>query len=575
MRIFFRLSSVFIFVCLFLTCNDNIDVNQSGGGAGSETVGILYTPQFAYAPDAAVKIISVHYIPNSSTSGFSDSTTTDSLGRYYFNSLPEGAYNIFGSKDGALSYRASIQIHYADDGSINLDTMRDTLRTPGSLSGVIALMPGHDTRKVLVLFPGSQNWCSPDSMGNFTFTAVAQGTYKVRFLPIIPDYKILDTSFSFISHKNLILSDTIKLQYTGIPAVNNLTFKYDTLKQITTLQWHSTDKFTCGGFNIYRGNIDSTFSALPLNVRPIKDTFFHDSSAIQGMRYRYRVVTLDTSGNEGTTYTQTGPVTIVSAFTLVRTIGNGDLKEPVGLFVSNGKIYVANKGNSRIAVYDTSGTFLRTIGDTILKDIRKITLQGSYLYVPDMQTSVCIKVFDTSGVFIRNIPYKGYDISDIAVKDSAHIYIVDADAMQLFGIDQTGTITQSCNYTFSKEPINMGIRGDTVYVADSRTCQIIKFSFDLKTIGATSLPNINSTKFVAAIGSFTFTSDGGFYCDINAKTSLLAGFNPDGVIVTRFSPGFDKGSIILENDIFYSGNHLYIATSRNAIMVFKINKADR
>jgi len=109
--------------------------------------------------------------------------------------------------------------------------------------------------------------------------------------------------------------------------------------------------------------------------------------------YPYSTYTVDYEGN--LTFTQTAYVPLGTIH------DSGLLSNPQDLFVRDGKIYVADTGNSRIAVFDYQGTLQAQIGTGILQDPTGVyvTPEGR-IYVADKGTALVYR-FDADGTLLR------------------------------------------------------------------------------------------------------------------------------------------------------------------------------
>jgi sugar lactone lactonase YvrE len=115
--------------------------------------------------------------------------------------------------------------------------------------------------------------------------------------------------------------------------------------------------------------------------------------------------------------------------------GNGEFNEPSGMAVApNGDLYVADRGNHRIQVFSSTGTFITAWGDSgagngqfdAPQDVA-IDANGD-VYVAD-DDNHRIQVFTSTGTYLRQ--WGGFGISDgqfkgprgIAVDDSFHVFV--------------------------------------------------------------------------------------------------------------------------------------------------------
>lgn len=162
---------------------NNIAGNSTQTGNPTVTA-MLYNPGGSPAAHAKVRFYPVNYNPQ--TGGLAktlattvDSTTTDAHGNYTAK-LDTGIYNVLATGDSGVVYQDSITV--IKDSAVHPPA--DTLKAPGSLTGVIRLQPGDDARKVFILAMGTNILTSPsDAAGNFSLANMAHGRYSVRISP--------------------------------------------------------------------------------------------------------------------------------------------------------------------------------------------------------------------------------------------------------------------------------------------------------------------------------------------------------------------------------------------------------
>ena len=120
-----------------------------------------------------------------------------------------------------------------------------------------------------------------------------------------------------------------------------------------------------------------------------------------------------------------------------RGYGEGVFTSPIQTaFDAPGNLYVAefmSGGNQRVQVMDTDGRYIRSIGcegDIKLKQPSAIVIADNFMYVSEIGKS-CVLVFDTSGKFITKFGKLGSEggqfscISDIISCPSGFIYICE------------------------------------------------------------------------------------------------------------------------------------------------------
>ncbi len=122
---------------------------------------------------------------------------TNSLGKYIFDSIPYGEYQI-SALHAVQSDSFSLFINpFIYDSSIDLGT--DTLQMGGVLTGTLNFKDSTPCEAVIAYIPGTSWLAITDEEGNFRIHNIAPGTYKLRFLH---DY-IADTVInSFVVNSN-------------------------------------------------------------------------------------------------------------------------------------------------------------------------------------------------------------------------------------------------------------------------------------------------------------------------------------------------------------------------------------
>jgi hypothetical protein len=279
------------FCLLFAACNNML----TGGSTetSSKVASMLYNPGGSPAAYATVRFCLHDYNPRSD-SGAIDSTTTDTNGNYAVR-LDAGTYTITANSDSGMAYRDSI----AAKGGVTVHPPVCTLKTPGTLQGVVQLQPGDDARTVFILFLGTNFYTTPDdAAGNFTTEPMSGGKYRVRILTTIPDYQVMDTSFTITAGSDSVMADTIRLKYAGIPMPKNLAVSYDTLHQTVVVSWDMPDTSLLSGYNVYRSIKGQNFSLVTQTPLPKTQTVYYDTGLTVGTVYEYRVVSRTQAGVE-------------------------------------------------------------------------------------------------------------------------------------------------------------------------------------------------------------------------------------------------------------------------------------
>jgi hypothetical protein len=493
---------------LFTKCTN--PAGHAGTATETENVAaMLYNPNGTPAAHATVRFYKYGVDPRTGLAKKAaatpvDSTTTNTNGNYTA-ALDTGTYNILASSNGNATFQDSITV--VKDSTVNPPT--DTLKTPGNLQGRIALQPGDDARTVFILFLGTNTFFEPaDSIGNFTTLPMAKGKYQVRILTTLDAYTPKDTVLSVTAGVIDTLTGPIVLQYTGIPVPTGLKINYDTLKQIVTLTWNKpTTGRKVAGYNIYRMNVDSNTSFSPVNLHLVTGATYSDSTGVQDQTYQYRIAAVDTNGTEGVKSAAVS-VKVAGAFVLTDTIGSpgsavgqfttiwdmtldssGNLyvvscesntgnspriqkfetasnkallsigtkgidtaqfNQPKGVAVdANGLVYVTDRGNARVQIFDSLGNFLSyfkggTADSSKLMDPKEVAVIQNAVYVADYSDSgyySTVKKFDRTGKFIKKWGQKGDGqgqfrmIWAIKTTPSGEVITLDENGIQFFTND--------------------------------------------------------------------------------------------------------------------------------------------
>nr|AEI30278.1 hypothetical protein LDC_03682 [uncultured microorganism] len=253
---------------IFYYCKTSPSSAENGGGTdqgNAMATGSVYTQDGKPAANAKIRIIRADAMPQ--TPEIPESTETDIDGLYGLTGLAEGTYNILIEKQGKMAYHDSVVI----SSTINI-LSPDTIKDPGSLTGVVRMVGSDNSKTVLMFVIGTDRWIVPkDSIGNFTLSYMAEGTYNVRILSTLDTYTPLDTKFRIRAGINDTLRDTIRLGYTGIPLVTGLTAAYDTAAGNIRLAWDPVDTSLIDGYILFRFTPNNLYVPEIKNEIPMKN----------------------------------------------------------------------------------------------------------------------------------------------------------------------------------------------------------------------------------------------------------------------------------------------------------------
>lgn len=256
---------------------------------------------------AKVRVVAADHNPGpgGAAGEVADVVMTGPDGAYRTDSLAAGSYNLLSDKGGLLAFRDSVEVP-GNPGAPSVQLEGDTLKTPGTVSGVVRLRPGHDSRTVFLILLGTTTFLVPkDSIGNFKLGPLAEGEYRLRLLSTLDNYRPMDTVVTVRSGLDAVLPDTLRPAYQGsafgeVPLVDDVRLGFDTTYLRTTLRWARSGDSRVSSYNVYRRHQDSGY--VRITVAPQTDTAFTEdwtAGIMPGQTYHYAVTALDAHGNEG------------------------------------------------------------------------------------------------------------------------------------------------------------------------------------------------------------------------------------------------------------------------------------
>jgi len=272
-------------------CNHNPGVAGGTTETTSATIcGTMFNDDGSKAKDATVRFVPADFNAYSAAdTAVIESTQTDNNGRYAFTLEASGYYNVYAHKDDANAFEDSVYVSTNEPTRVD-----DTLKAPGSISGVVKLGTGDDNEQIIILVLGTNTYTVPkDTSGTFCIPGLAEGDYVLRFLTINPDYGYTDTVISVVSGQNSAIGRVIHLPYEGVPEVGLLKINYDSSSMFATLTWPEADTTKVAGFYIYE---NPSYSVKPLAVVDNTDTWFRaDAILFSGYAYpiSYSVAAVD------------------------------------------------------------------------------------------------------------------------------------------------------------------------------------------------------------------------------------------------------------------------------------------
>ena len=252
---------------------------------------------------------------------------------------------------------------------------------------------------------------------------------------------------------------------------------------------------------------------------------------------------------------------------ILGTAGSLSLNKPMGVAVdSAGNVYVADTGNNRIEKYSATGDFVTNLTTSGLMSNGKPVLmrapQGvavgtdGSIYVADSGNSR-VEQFDGSGTFVRAYTQSGLSMNNgkvnqpqgVAVDNVGNVYVADTgnNEVEQFGPD--GTLLASYNTNGNKvlknstmnKPRGVSVdRSGNLWVADPGNNQLE--SFNLKT-GNESVWTTVGFGPLSAPSAVAVDTDGNVYI-ANSGTLQVQEAGPDGVLRSTFGTGSSATSSV-------------------------------
>lgn len=288
-------------------CMDEELAGSTSTGNTGKIAGRVVDTEGRGVANAKVRVVAANHNPGpgGAAGEVADVVMTGPDGSYRTDSLAAGSYNLLSDKGGLLAFRDSVEVP-GNPGAPSVQLAGDTLKTPGTVSGVVRLRPGHDSRTVFLILLGTTTFLVPkDSIGNFKLGPLAEGEYRLRLLSTLDNYRPTDTVVTVRSGVDAVLPDTLRPAYQGsafgeVPLVDDVRLSYDTTYLRATLRWARSGDSRVSSYNVYRRHQDSGY--VHITVAPQTDTAFTEdwtAGIMPGQTYHYAVTALDAHGNEG------------------------------------------------------------------------------------------------------------------------------------------------------------------------------------------------------------------------------------------------------------------------------------
>jgi hypothetical protein len=259
MRAAWVMSCLLIAGCIF---QDDERSAKRGSEVENQVYGVLVDANGLPVKGAKVKALpaATALVKGAAAAPQADSALTDDEGRYGFDSLGGGRYNVAGDYQAGALVMLHPDVAVNDTGTVDVGT--DTLRAPGSVSG--RLLQGLQGKGgVLCYVPGTSYLAVSDDSGRFTL-GLPQGVYTLDYSTagfiVTPD-----SGVAVLSGRRTRLSDKHIAYDPALPppAPQGLKAVYDTLNERVILTWNEVPVSDLQGYVVYR---DDSTSLQPVIV---------------------------------------------------------------------------------------------------------------------------------------------------------------------------------------------------------------------------------------------------------------------------------------------------------------------
>ncbi len=522
--LFLTISLLCLFYCAYNTTEDPEII--------SEKTGVVYTSDTSFAANALIRFINVNDIALPDVDVHVDSAYTDSGGQYTINSLQDGDYNAFGEKDDEVYFRANIPVR---NGTVNFDTLSDTLGPAGTLFGVVRHRYHADSRYIIGLIPGTDRYMeSEDTTGTFHLTGFARGIYQIRFQSTIQNYVPFDTAFTIHAGSIDTLSDTIYLEYGGIPTVTGLTVSYDTSTHVVNLSWDRMPVESLSGYNIYRAETGQDLALLTQS--PVIDTFYTDKDVAISKTYHYSI----TGYKDG----ENGP------FSEVKTVQIVD--KPARWYRGQLHCHTTNSDGDLspdevIQKYKAAGYDFVAVSDhNFLTETQELG-DSSFLTFPNEELTFDVKhvnAINASEHFVGTLtsPYQLYDIVDAALSVGAiphinHPHYSEHSLLDILNVPGV-FLLEIINHLHADLDYNIALwdsvlsTGRTMYATGVDDAHNYDFEFNLGWVMVKASQLTNEAILLAIEAGSLYASSGPVITDIIMENRTLRVESVDGTTIT-------------------------------------------
>ncbi len=159
--------------------------------------------------------------------------------------------------------------------------------------------------------------------------------------------------------------------------------------------------------------------------------------------------------------------------------GGPVLKVPKGIALANDEVYVADAGNGSVYAYSTIGTLLRTVSDGGLGEPVALAVKDDRLLVADKAAGVVV-VLSTGGDELGRYDFDGLlEAPEGVAVDAERVFVADSATNRLVKGSAAGTLLSWCGGSGGgsgelNRPQGLVVLGAQVFLADNGNKRLLK-----------------------------------------------------------------------------------------------------